>query len=341
MRPTDVIDTQLAMARWWRTPEAKTYGTYFLESINRRNGREMYGREYYERAMSAIGPWLGSSESYLIDRKIGQLLWSAASTMPVQGVLPQDLPTPHGFLVLESPIHFLDIHGRRMSVSGILWHSITDDGVGGMNVLYFTDVYDMSDDYQAKLIETPGYTDQRMSLCHAEGFHWGQRPNMNTETDDVDWDEVRNLAIEAGDNMSEETIARYKDPASFAEYTRGSMLVWQFLTAFWTFSKQKIVQPYRHAPDKWLRKRIERSKLGLTGDVNVVRLRAHEGRRSEPGDSLVEWSHQWIVRGHWHRYWVNDERGGKVLQARYLEPYRKGPDDKPLIIKDTVFVVNR
>jgi hypothetical protein len=49
-----------------------------------------------------------------------------------------------------------------------------------------------------------------------------------------------------------------------------------------------------------------------------------------------EWSHRWVVRGHWREQWYPSEGVHRLI---WIEAFVKGPEDRPLIIKDTVFSV--
>lgn len=89
------------------------------------------------------------------------------------------------------------------------------------------------------------------------------------------------------------------------------------------FMNQRIVVSSPHRAD-----RATRRRLGLPSDhealVRVIELRRREHvTRDEESHTDVEWSCQWLVRGHWRRL----EEGRRVV---WVHPYRKGPEDKPL-----------
>ena len=48
----------------------------------------------------------------------------------------------------------------------------------------------------------------------------------------------------------------------------------------------------------------------------------------------VDWTHQWIVDGHWRNqpYGV----GHSLRRLQWIAPFIKGPEDAPLVIKDKV-----
>ncbi len=87
-------------------------------------------------------------------------------------------------------------------------------------------------------------------------------------------------------------------------------------------------------PDRGERRRQQR--MGRKPQkVRVVKLRRithlHKGA---PGMSPVEWSHRWIVSGHWTK---QPHGPGKSLRRlQWIHPYIKGPEDKPLAVKETV-----
>jgi hypothetical protein len=103
-------------------------------------------------------------------------------------------------------------------------------------------------------------------------------------------------------------------------------------------------------PARPTRKRAERSSLSFPeyGDVQVITLRTFLGKNSKPHtpdpDSTREYSHRWIVRGHWawrHCSPENADEGEDCRKRVYIDPYVKGPEDKPLIIKDKLYAVVR
>lgn len=52
----------------------------------------------------------------------------------------------------------------------------------------------------------------------------------------------------------------------------------------------------------------------------------------------TEWNHRWIVRGHWRNQWYPSTQ---VHRPKYVPSYVKGPEDKPLIVHDKIFSVDR
>lgn len=108
--------------------------------------------------------------------------------------------------------------------------------------------------------------------------------------------------------------------------------------AFAMLVNQTITEVTEHRALRPVDRRCQRA--GVPSTVQVVRLRRVSGARSEPeGETLVEWSHQWLVSGHWR----NQACGPSLSERRwtFIAPYVKGPEDKPLILKDKVYAAVR
>lgn len=108
------------------------------------------------------------------------------------------------------------------------------------------------------------------------------------------------------------------------------ILVWasRMFGACLTFLEQRILIAPQHRADRAARRRVERQGYTHEPLVRVVELRRKQTRSEDHGESEpVEWSHQWIVSAHWRNQWypsLND------YQPRWIMPYVKGPEDKPL-----------
>jgi hypothetical protein len=100
----------------------------------------------------------------------------------------------------------------------------------------------------------------------------------------------------------------------------------RFALAARAFLDQRIAVESRASVDRPARRRAER--LDVEPVVHVVRFRKAEGR-AHGGDSPhdVEWSCQWLVRGHWRNQWhPRMQRHAPV----WITPHIKGPADMPL-----------
>ena len=106
----------------------------------------------------------------------------------------------------------------------------------------------------------------------------------------------------------------------------------------WSLMAEPYVEVAAGHPERAALRRAQRAQVPAS-ELRVVTLRRPE-RHSHHDDASheVEWSHRWVVTGHWRRQWYPslDEH-----RLRYILPYVKGPDDKPIVVKDTVFALRR
>ena len=116
----------------------------------------------------------------------------------------------------------------------------------------------------------------------------------------------------------------------------------RFMYALWSIMAQPISTPMSQTPNRDYRRRWERTVTTPPnyGDVRVVTLRRSAQAGPAESDELFgrEFSHRWIVRGFWRNQWYPSEGVHRLI---WIDSYVKGPEDKPLIIKDSVYEVVR
>lgn len=114
------------------------------------------------------------------------------------------------------------------------------------------------------------------------------------------------------------------------------------LRAFWALTRQRIALPSRRRVDRPTRRRAERATFQLPEDgaISVVDLRRPDRKpvADAAEERMVEWSHRWIVSGHWRNQWYPSE---EMHRPKFIEAYEKGPESAPLILKDRVYRVIR
>lgn len=105
----------------------------------------------------------------------------------------------------------------------------------------------------------------------------------------------------------------------------------------------KITRSSRHKArySRHWRRNLETDPIPPPEEYQVVELRPIEyvnkpGTTGEP--VTVDWQVSWIVRRHTRRQWYPSER---LWRNIIIEPYRKGPDDKPLVHANKMFAVTR
>jgi hypothetical protein len=106
---------------------------------------------------------------------------------------------------------------------------------------------------------------------------------------------------------------------------------------FFRLCQQTIAVPRRErvARPTWKRARAEWKDIR---EVVVFTLRRAKNPRYEGEEREVQWSHRWIVQGHWWNQWYSSE---KVHRQIWIAPFVKGPDNMPLIFKRRAFELVR
>lgn len=108
------------------------------------------------------------------------------------------------------------------------------------------------------------------------------------------------------------------------------------LCTLWLLLRQKVATKRVLRADRAMRRRFVREGRPEPSEVTVIELRRPVGaaEAQPPLGAPVDWSHRWMVDGHWrNQYHPSD--GSHV--PTWIAPYVKGPDDKPLVVKDKVY----
>lgn len=105
------------------------------------------------------------------------------------------------------------------------------------------------------------------------------------------------------------------------------------------FVNQRLLVSGEVEASRAVRKRFAREQPDLGTTVQFVTLRKRQYPHQTDGEvHHLNWACQWWVSGHWRVY----DRGTPLERAVWIEPYIKGPEDKPLKApKETIYVVSR
>jgi hypothetical protein len=100
------------------------------------------------------------------------------------------------------------------------------------------------------------------------------------------------------------------------------------IVTFFAFTQQRIlVTSSRPIANRGVRKRLGKHIQEIPM-VRVVELRRREHQQHDESHAVaVEWSCQWLVRGHWRQQYFPASNEHRPL---WIEPHIKGPSDKPL-----------
>ena len=158
------------------------------------------------------------------------------------------------------------------------------------------------------------------------------------ERNKVSKDEATGLQKQLGyELLSEEEWEDYKQ-----RIVSSPTNITRILHAYWLLMSQTIIEKAKETGDRTQRRRLARENA--PSDVVVIQFRKrkyYNEKGEETEDSKkIDWSHRWLVGGHWRWQPYKDPvSGGEIKKRIWISPYVKGPEDKPLVMKDRVYVL--
>jgi hypothetical protein len=111
----------------------------------------------------------------------------------------------------------------------------------------------------------------------------------------------------------------------------------RLIKALWTIAGQRIVHVTSARPGRATVRRLEREQLPVE-PVRVVTLRRRDTVDPAIDQRPVDWSHRWIVSGHWRNQYLPSVQAHRL---QWIAEHVKGPEDKPLVVKEDVFRLAR
>lgn len=265
---------------------------------------------------------------------------AAEATMPESPyIVVDEPPARHGSLWLAEPLWFDASDGTRQAVDVIAWSSANnghrDDGVL-RNVVIVTgwSAGHADDPTEVEVAEmTAAASPEARAAIGRLHLHLTLSV-MVPVVDPADAD--RPITPEAGAKygvVESTALPTYGDVAAEV----GSVVIAhpavRFLTSAWALLRARATSTSAEPYDRSTRRRMERAGMP-TDPVRVVDVRRPTGSGSgSTVEARRDWSHRWVVSGHWRRQWYPSEG---VHRTIWIDGYVKGPADAPLLARPTV-----
>lgn len=112
----------------------------------------------------------------------------------------------------------------------------------------------------------------------------------------------------------------------------------RWLACLWLMLQQRIAVRESRGVPRSSRHRWERQMASDLRSVTEVVLRRAALGESAGEPRAVDWSHRWIVGGHWRNQWMPSMNSHRPT---WIAPYVKGPEELPLVVKERVNVFVR
>lgn len=296
VRAVEIPDIRLKFIDMW-SPR----GGFHTGTVQRlRNGGFSLDTCYSNAAMMEAS--IKKAELFWVAPTFLPLLLNAANSLPLDAKF-SELPVlpPDGLLVFDAPDEWsFDGEGiQPPDVAAISWHT------GGAKRL------------DGSMVDTAVFAD---AYARYESV-WVDLRSVSWGGDDV-------IAV----NPAHASPSAPIDETSNSRIQRDRRILGAFAHLI---TQETITDASPERMPRPVQKRSERKNVPST--VRVVRLRhlvESEKNGSATVGSGVEYSHQWLVSGHWR-----NQPCGTGLQERkliWVNPHVKGPSDKPLVLKETV-----
>lgn len=318
---SEALEQQLSLGRWLHSSEGRE-----LFSVAFGFGSEVYetGEEVREKqvreGLEILDGILEYGETYFVSSQIAEAIYMASKDFPDWQFTENSLPSNNGFVLFEHQIR----NGELAVISG---------GIVGFMWGYLRDIVSGARSIRIHLLSPSKKSTTPIPLLV------------------LDW-QLGETVLEVSERQRKQYIGGYEelvkagladsfvgaDKVSTAALTGGSIA--RLFATWLAFVRQELIVFESMVTDRSTRRRYEKDKRTEAPLVRVVLLRKkHYEHETVKSNLEKEYSCQWVVRGHWRQQWYPSLQRH---QPKWITPYVKGPDDKPLKPpRATVFAVVR
>lgn len=337
MNPQVALEQQALLRDRLGAPEYPGYMLGFLRDVKRKKAGAVIGDErgnpdggaFCSREIER----LNMAEAYYLSGEMLPLVtWAAAGLNQTDAFEHEVWPTDYGFVFFEEPLPSTEMYGRTVVTKAMTWgratatESETLRSIPGTMVVLYTDFSDARDEVNTEIkAEAEFHNDwvkyERMGRLHVHHIMW----------------------VPDGLRVGPEKLI---PPERYADYAVGDQQLakdapndGRFLLAFLMMLNQTVTSVEEHTLDRKGSRRFKR--MGLPDRVTVVRLRRHKNIDRLEGETLVEWAHRWVVRGHWRNQPYKDDDGTTIYKRIWIAPHVKGPEGAPLKQSQKIYALVR
>lgn len=296
----ETYDTQLDMFKLWRSDKGIRLLSGYAQSVMASSPESQLAKSVYHDFPDKLASALFLSDPVYIEPDMMTLLEVAYPNFEPEPLQPTDLICESGFALLPRPMYITDVHGKSVSYRAINWHPVTfatgdeNESTTTGHGLYLT------------LYSKMGDEDDYLREAYAAG----------KELFPIDWMPLH--------------VTPWPFGMGYDGQNAGLRTVAQQVQCLWRLMAQTIATRTESRPGKEFRRRWERADWKEKA-VTVIRLRrprAEQDADHEPGS--VEWSHRWLVGGHWRNQWYASVGLHRQI---WISPFIKGPADKELVVR--------
>jgi len=331
----DAFEERVVLWRFWHTSLGKATAYNFANDVMSKGAEESEGA-FFAQMASIEKVKLANASPIFVDADMVDLVQTAAESFEPEPLEYEDLLAPVGFALLEKPLVMKDVHGEDMSWRAISWAPTWDTPTGILMPGEDADAETTKELFQAP---PRGVT---ITMYSGRGDPDGYAFDELTEGTPMSryfLSVVHMTNLPFGDEPSVMGMPDRNDAAAIDEEQarRGHYFGWSLLQVLWRLMLQRITTTETRHVDRKARRRAKHEGLKEEDAVTVVTLRRLR-QQGEADEQHVEWSHRWIVSGHWRRQWYPTLNRHRRV---WISPYVKGPEDAELRVKERVYQLVR
>ncbi len=285
-------------------------------------------------ASAALVLAVRAGEAYHVSADMTKVVQAAAAGLDDTDQFQSSLaPSLAGIVRFDGGLRMTDIRGKQMRIDWIVWrtsafgvqtydvdgrHILSDAKEAGINWYEFNDA-----------IDNPDEISQAMPIGNRLYGRWGFA-GMNVATDGQ---RLGRSLVTAIPQVRDRVRLEGTEPTPATNTMR-------LLHAFFLLLQQEITVVSSQRPHPNARPALKKARLPKTAAVTVVELRKHRYVSDGHGGTRpVEWDHRWLVRGFWR--WQPCGPGRTQRRRIWINDFVKGPDNRPLVIKNRVSDLRR
>lgn len=313
------LDAQLEMMEWLGSETGAGWEDWFM-------GTPAGSAKFHGHGLaSMLGERLATAESIFVSRAMCDVIEAAAEQMPDVPLQAENLFWSSGFVWFERPIRQPYLMTEH------------DDGPVATRAIVWWKQNVGRSQYKEQFFAAVPEADRLAGIVHGTFVDLSETP--------LNFDEVRSplFPFDLGGwalGTRWETVAHGQTDGP-SHVDEGLAQQRKLLLAVNLLASQYVAVLSGQRAGRAQRRRAQRMAFTSPtyGQINVVTLRrAYQPSGGEESGEDFEYSHRFMVRGHWRHQWYPSRGEHELI---WVDPFIKGPENKPLIIKDRIWNVAR
>lgn len=331
------MPVQLALWRWTRTQPGMEWlrDGYRTTSkgIDNEGSRELL-RKLYQSEPSKL--W--EADPYFVSEEMCDVVAAAYPSFEPEALLPTDILSTHGFLYFATPFDVADRFDQPMTIAAVSWAPMVS-----------------AETLANSTPETILATLQQRDYSQ----HWTKDSREAGQDRDVDGISFtiysKTIFPEGGQSAAQAEYLRAMNaprliPTHFTPWwfgmtfdgnevdiqgnPTGAGWWWRIAQTTFRLMQQKITVRHNERPGRAARREGLRRGFDLDEERSVIVVRLRREKNPQTGEPMgpANYSHRFIVGGHWRNQPYLSE-GPDVTRQIWIADYIKGPEDLPLVIR--------